>query len=258
MSTTATVSTNTGESTEVPLLDTPTLIDYAIQQWVYNTLQGHENIVSSFYRKYKNVDQEIEPIPMSEIREAAELIVKSHYELPSEATLNSAVDRFHELLTSCGYTKYSYETSESYTWDSSWNLKELISTLKENKVCRVVAQFNGGGDEGYINQVELVTDDNFWIDFDTTLHRFSWVRDEKHKRGDFLFGPVEFQNALESWAYSIICEEDWWNNEGGYGIFEFYQSKDDPNRWDYNLDINVYYDKSVVGKEGECLITLED
>ena len=267
MTDTTTVTTDKGEPIEVPLLDAPTLVDYDIQSWVYKTLKGHESLINPAwepYRRHRDTDIEIEHIPVNEIREAAEHILGARYEcMITEDLIAQAMKRFDELLTGSGYSKFSYETSLNsyggYTWDSEWNIKELISILNKNKVCRVEVQFNGGGDEGYITDVRYTTDDgSTFKDEEAVLHRFSWVYDKKYRRGDRLYGPVHFQKALEDWAYTVTTEADWWNGEGGYGTFEFYQSEEDPNKWEYDLDISVYYEKTVVGRQGSCLVTLEE
>lgn len=260
MTDTATVTTDKGEPIEVPLLDAPTLVDYDIQSWVYTTLEGHESSWEPF--RWSRNTLKIKPIYVNEIREAAEHILGARYEcMITEDLVSSAMKRFDELLTGSGYLKHSCKNGEFYTWDSEWNVKELISILNKNKVCRVEVKFSGSGDEGYINDITYTTDDgSTFKDEEITLNRFSWVYGTGSKRVDYLYVPVDFQKALEDWVYSVLteAEADWWNNEGGYGIFEFYQSEEDPNKWEYDLDISVYYEKTVVERQGSCLVTLED
>ena len=85
--------------------------------------------------------------------------------------------------------------------------------LKELGVTDVTFEFEGGGDEGQIE--EVLTEPKVSLDvpfLGNEVAKDLFIKDGYQEYADL-------RDVLESWAYKLLDEtgEDWVNNEGGYG-----------------------------------------
>jgi hypothetical protein len=85
--------------------------------------------------------------------------------------------------------------------------------LKDHGVTYIKAEFNGGGDEGYID--DYYTFHHSQVDDD-------WHEDnsaDSHEPNDMPIIDKKHESLIEDIALKYSKSYDWWNNDGGYGHF---------------------------------------
>jgi len=94
--------------------------------------------------------------------------------------------------------------------------EDLMSTLLQLAdlgVTGIKVYYEGGGDNGAIEDVVYTTQEN--AEFDDIEYIDSWNKDQALTSLN-----SDLCNTIENFATEHILEdiEDWWNNEGGYGV----------------------------------------
>ena len=105
--------------------------------------------------------------------------------------------------------------------------------LKELGVTDVTFEFEGGGDEGQIEEVLTEPKVSLAVPFlGNEVASDLFIKDGYQEYADL-------RDVLESWAYKLLDEtgEDWVNNEGGYGSITVTGFQSD--KLDVMTDMNV-------------------
>ena len=114
------------------------------------------------------------------------------------------------------------QQQQQETWQErhARELKETMNAvqyawaqLKELGVTDVTFEFEGGGDEGQIEEVLTEPKVSLAVPFlGNEVASDLFIKDGYQEYADL-------RDVLESWAYKLLDEtgEDWVNNEGGYG-----------------------------------------
>jgi len=93
---------------------------------------------------------------------------------------------------------------------------EVILTLKDLGVDKVTIQYSGSGDSGDIDNVSYY-----------------------NKAGEVVEIEGEYEdvhNKLQDYALTLLNDiEDWWNNEGGYGVLNMFISQNT-----YSIENHIY------------------
>lgn len=124
---------------------------------------------------------------------------------------------------------------QDFSWESIWariqkesvetmaranvNKDILFDILKKNNVERVFVYFDGSGDNGSIDNVELTPDTTSPL-LDEPALNFHWPRYE----GAIWAGDnVSIKDAIETICYDYLRakHQGWENNEGANGYFDF-------------------------------------
>jgi len=123
------------------------------------------------------------------------------------------------------------------------HVQNLFAQLKLLNVKEFRINFDGGGDDGQIDEIEFFNTNNetFNIPSDT----ISWVYTELNTtQGEIK--PVEQKTtllkAIEDLGYSMLDEagHDWVNNDGGYGTIDVLLEGED-GKPSVHMEINIRY-----------------
>lgn len=92
-------------------------------------------------------------------------------------------------------------------------MTSLLLKLADLGVTGIKVHYEGGGDSGAIENVVYTTKEN--AEFDDIDYINSWDKDQALRSLN-----SDLCNTIENFAIDQILEdiEDWWNNEGGYGV----------------------------------------
>lgn len=110
------------------------------------------------------------------------------------------------------------------------NTNQIIDNLKLLGVKTASVCYSGGGDNGGIDSIDVITDGgNQSRTLEDHLREFKPDSDEKialRVAGRLLGEKVtEFEHSMTDWAYRLLDEvdiPDWVNNEGGSGTITVY------------------------------------
>jgi hypothetical protein len=100
-------------------------------------------------------------------------------------------------------------------------IKKAFVDLKSAGATNIVISFNGSGDSGSIESVDIYNADNQRMQIDLTViypeEKSSWVDDKWITETEEKEMPIA--DALEAYCYDELekTEIDWYNNDGGFG-----------------------------------------
>lgn len=146
---------------------------------------------------------------------------------------------------------------QDFSWESIWaniqkenielqartnvNKEVLFDVLKKNNVEVAIVTFNGSGDSGSIDNVELTPESTQPL-LEETAVGFSWPN---YAGLGNLNQNVLIKDAIETICYDLLRlkHQGWETNEGAHGTFEFVV-KDNKIKLDF-------YERSIANYEDE-------
>ena len=92
----------------------------------------------------------------------------------------------------------------------------ILLQLADLGVTAIKIHYSGGGDSGAIDSIIYSTEPN--IDFDEIENLDSWTSD--FNLSNLKIPNIDLYNEISDFADDKILTdiEDWWNNDGGYGV----------------------------------------
>jgi hypothetical protein len=89
---------------------------------------------------------------------------------------------------------------------------DTLKMLTELAIIEITAEFDGGGDSGQIQAVEITESLHEAKAYDKILVP-QWFADK------YCNGPAEVGGYLNEWVENLVMstDYDWYNNDGGYG-----------------------------------------
>ena len=103
----------------------------------------------------------------------------------------------------------------------SQHIKTIFEQLRAAEASSITISFNGSGDSGSIESVDIYNADNQRMQIDLTViypeEKSSWVDDKWITETEEKEMPIA--DALEAYCYDELqkTEIDWYNNDGGFG-----------------------------------------
>jgi hypothetical protein len=135
--------------------------------------------------------------------------------------------------------------------DYALELAALLHKLKDLKIDFVQIAYNGGGDSGAIENIGFYSLPEMKIN-SVNVDEF-WTHDDwdVYPEGQSSADPDKtLTDKLEDWATSTVLNniEDWWNNDGGYGILTI-----NVNKAQWTVANNCYRQETdKYSHEGSC------
>jgi len=116
-------------------------------------------------------------------------------------------------------------------------MTSLLLQLADRGVTGIRVEYSGGGDSGCIDSINYVTQklsQNEAEAFDTINYEPSWTNADALSLMNLDSG---IYSDLEDFAQDRILNsiEDWWNNEGGYGVMSIIVPSGK-----YKIENNIY------------------
>ncbi|WP_196160856.1 DUF6878 family protein [Reinekea sp. G2M2-21] len=146
---------------------------------------------------------------------------------------------------------------EEVSADYHDQLTALLPILRDRGVASVRVEFDGSGDSGSIEDVNFDAPEGFnekeVIDWPNVVK--VWDSETRAFKFSETIEPTPLveivERVTEDWLESTGV--DWYNNDGGYGHFEF-----DVENARYGLDVNVRYTESSVEYSDEFEVELSE
>jgi hypothetical protein len=123
----------------------------------------------------------------------------------------------------------------------SQHIKTIFEQLRAAGASSITISFDGSGDSGSIESVDIYNADNQRMQIDLTViypeEKSSWVDDKWITETEEKEMPIA--DALEAYCYDELqkTEIDWYNNEGGFGQMTI--NLDD--KVEIELEVNTRY-----------------
>ena len=123
----------------------------------------------------------------------------------------------------------------------SQHIKTIFEQLRAAGASSITISFDGSGDSGSIESVDIYNADNQRMQIDLTViypeEKSSWVDDKWITETEEKEMPIA--DALEAYCYDELekTEIDWYNNDGGFGQMTI--NLDD--KVEIELEVNTRY-----------------
>jgi hypothetical protein len=123
----------------------------------------------------------------------------------------------------------------------SQHIKTIFEQLRAAGASSITISFDGSGDSGSIESVDIYNADNQRMQIDLTViypkEKSSWVDDKWVTETEEKEMPIA--DALEAYCYDELekTEIDWYNNDGGFGQMTI--NLDD--KVEIELEVNTRY-----------------
>jgi hypothetical protein len=123
----------------------------------------------------------------------------------------------------------------------SQHIKTIFEQLRAAGASSITISFDGSGDSGSIESVDIYNADNQRMQIDLTViypkEKSSWVDDKWITETEEKEIPIA--DALEAYCYDELekTEIDWYNNDGGFGQMTI--NLDD--KVEIELEVNTRY-----------------
>lgn len=118
---------------------------------------------------------------------------------------------------------------------------QLLATLRMLGAASALVEFSGSGDSGSIQDVVLHDSNGNAIDISQQM--LLWPVETQHMQGNTWVKSVNKQllpleKILERITYEALedCQLDWYNNDGGQGVFEINLTTSPP---EIRLDVGI-------------------
>ena len=118
------------------------------------------------------------------------------------------------------------------------HVQNLIAQLKLLNVKEFRINFDGGGDDGQIDEIEFYNSNN--ESFNIPIDTISWVYTDYGQEPKET--KVTLHKAIEDLGYEMLDEagHDWYNNDGGYGTIDV-TLEDEDGKPSVHMEINIRY-----------------
>jgi hypothetical protein len=119
------------------------------------------------------------------------------------------------------------------------HVQNLIAQLKLLNVKEFRINFDGGGDDGQIDEIEFYNTNNETFDIPSDM--ISWVYHDFNGQ-EAKDAKVTLHKAIEDLGYQMLDEtgHDWVNNDGGYGTIDVLLEGED-GKPSVHMEINIRY-----------------
>ena len=119
------------------------------------------------------------------------------------------------------------------------HVQNLIAQLKLLNVKEFRINFDGGGDDGQIDEIEFYNTNNETFNIPSDM--ISWVYHDFNGQ-EAKDAKVTLHKAIEDLGYQMLDESghDWVNNDGGYGTIDVLLEGSD-GKPSVHMEINIRY-----------------
>ena len=138
--------------------------------------------------------------------------------------------------------------------ETELNIPTICFKLKDMGVVAVQISYNGSGDSGCIEEFALYSNESLEEGNASIEELMDWSEWEIHPNQADIKCPDEIESFLTEFFESAILNdvEDWWNNDGGYGILTF---NVDTMQWKcnnncYRTETDSYYHEGAIKNSG--------
>ena len=134
------------------------------------------------------------------------------------------------------YQSMQERKAEKYK-ETELDMPAVCFKLKDMGVVAIQISYNGSGDSGCIENFGLYTEESMKEDNVSIKELMEWSEWDIHNCEADLICSDEIKDYLVNFFEQSVLNdvEDWWNNDGGYGILTF-----DIDRMEWKCNNNCY------------------